>query len=433
MRPRIFLPLLGAGALLIGTGVAVRVASAGERPRLTAEYTEAGVWSGGLVGTFTIRNPAGQAEDWKLTFDLSDGASVAGIWNGRLAATDLGSYTITPQSAALPAGGVATVGFTAATTKHVKPVNCRINGTECTIAVQPDPPSVVASPSAVASVPSVPSRSSVPAGPSSAAAHAGPSLPASAAGSHRPPVSGVTPYVPLPAADRPTLASIARTGGASALTLTSVSPAHLDAASGEIAAALGAGIALVASLDGATASDTDVQAVLAHGIRNLDIAVPAGSAPARRWATLVKRLETRYPDLNVGYTLPGTDTTALTAARDAGAALGRICVVAPSSLLGGLGLADTVQPLLDTARQVHDKLMAIDGLDAAAAWDRLGIVPVLGGHDLLQRSPLPPAVATLAGFVRANGVGLVGVRPAGDTLDAGVLPQVFAVTGALHP
>src|SRR3569833_3196865 len=64
MKPRTFIPLLGAGALLIATGVAVQVASADEKPELTAEYGEAGFWTGGLLGTVTVKNPpAAEATD----------------------------------------------------------------------------------------------------------------------------------------------------------------------------------------------------------------------------------------------------------------------------------------------------------------------------------------------------------------------------------
>jgi hypothetical protein len=425
MKPRIFVPLLGAGALLIGTGIAVQVASADERSQVTAEYTEAGFWNGGLIGTFTIRNPAAEAESWKLTFDMSDGATVAGIWNGRLSATSLGSYTITPQTSPLAAGGVTTVGFTASTKAHAKPVNCHINGTDCKITVR-------SAATAGTSV-SAPAPSSSPSAPSTPSAKGttttAPGNPPAA--KKKAPVTGVTPYVKLPSTDRPPLTSIAKGGDAKALTLTSVTPGQLDTYSKEVSEALDAGIALVASVDGSNVSEPDLQKVLAHGIRNLDIPVPADKTLSRRWAELVKQLEARYPDLSVGYTLPGTDTSPLTAAKQAGAVIDRVNVIPQASLLSGLGLADTVQPLLDAARQVHGKLMSIEGIDSAGAWRMLGIVPVLGGRDLLGQTQLQPSVTKLVDFVKGNGVGLVGVMPAGDSLGAGILPQIFALTDAL--
>src|SRR4051794_29624361 len=139
MKPRTFIPLLGAGALLIGSGVAIQVASASEHPALASQYAEAGFWSGGLIGTFTITNPSSKpANDWKLSFGLSDHAELAGVWNGHLDATQGGTYTIRPteQTHSIPAGGTLTVGFTALTGAHATPVNCLINDKTCKVTVR---------------------------------------------------------------------------------------------------------------------------------------------------------------------------------------------------------------------------------------------------------------------------------------------------------
>src|SRR3569833_2858103 len=99
MKPRTFIPLIGAGALLLATGVAVQVASADAQPELTAEYGEAGFGTGGLIGTFTVKNPtATAATDWKLTFGLTDGAQLAGVWFGSLSAAKGGVNTIKPTA-----------------------------------------------------------------------------------------------------------------------------------------------------------------------------------------------------------------------------------------------------------------------------------------------------------------------------------------------
>ena len=97
--------------------------------------------------------------------------------------------------------------------------------------------------------------------------------------------------------------------------------------------------------------------------------------------------------------------------------------------------------------------MKINGLDATAAWRMLGIVPVLGGGDLLGdlnllagSSPLT-LVTKLAAFAKANGLGLLGFLPLGtgqscgggavalpllSCLDPGVLAHLLAVTDTLR-
>src|SRR3569833_64381 len=131
MKPRTFLPLLGAGALLIATGVAVQVASADEKPLLTSEYAEAGFWTGGLIGTYTVKNPtATAATDWKQTFGRTDGAQLAGVWNGTLSSAKGGVYTITPtaQTKTLAGKGSLAIGITALANSHATPIKCEFNG-----------------------------------------------------------------------------------------------------------------------------------------------------------------------------------------------------------------------------------------------------------------------------------------------------------------
>jgi len=88
---------------------------------------------------------------------------------------------------------------------------------------------------------------------------------------------------------------------------------------------------------------------------------------------------------------------------------------------------------------VHDRLMAIQGLDAATAWQHLGIVPILGADDRQGGATVQNAVDELTGFVKTKGVGMLGFLPIGadrqcsgllalTCLDANILPQVFALT-----
>ncbi len=466
MRPRTFVPLLGVGALLIATGVTIQVASADERPQLTSEYVEAGFWNGGLIGTFTIRNPTKTAvTDWRLSFGLSDGARVAGVWNGAFSTTKDQTFVVKSRTRTLSAGGVLTVGFTALTDVHAKPVNCLINDNPCKITtrstvdtqVEPTAPGDPATTEPAA--PPAPAGGKTPGRPGKAVPHRGG------------PATAVTPYVNVAASNRPSLVSIAKAGDASALTLMSAVPetgsgcelswsgTPLDQYTGEIQDALGqkldligaigagSGVDLATACGSAQALQAQLKRVVDLGIRSLDLTVPTRSAAV--WAKAVKALKAQYPDLTVAYTLASgavdSITRPLAIAAENGAVIDRVNVLpvdiansAPSTL-DRLRLSDTVATLMATAEGVHDKLMAIQGLDAATAWQHLGVVPVLGADDRQGGTAVQNGIDELTGFVRSKGVGMLGFLPIGadrqcsgllalTCLDANILPQVFALT-----
>src|SRR5262249_51207385 len=136
-----------------------------------------------------------------------------------------------------------------------------------------------------------------------------------------------------------------------------------------------------------------------------------------RRAQVVKDLKAQ--GLTVSYTLPvvdgstlDADTAPLLAVKNAGALLDRVNVLpvdldAPGLLGSLLGGARGVDGLIGAVTAVHDRIMKMNGLDPAAAWRMLGVVPVLGGGDLLGdvnllSSSSPLVLATrLAAFAKA--------------------------------
>jgi hypothetical protein len=515
MKPRTLIPLVGAGALLIATGIAVQVASADEHPVLTSEYAEAGFWSGGQIGTFTVHNPTTTvAKDWKISFGLSDGAKIAGVWNGVLGTGKNGAYTITPttQNKSLAANGTITVGFTALTKVHVNPVNCLINGKDCKVDVKAGANgnagagSVVqggsdgtgeAAPSTdqnqVSGSDNTTSGSGAKAGASGGATVGG-TVTASA------PLTAATPFVPIAAADRPALTSIAKASGAKALTLMSAVPSvdggcqlkwngsqDLAVYAKEITDAVNAKLALVASVGAsnvdlvkvcgtAAALEAQLKRLVAMGIRTLDVTIPgadvADGVLTGRLAQVVKDLKGQVPGLSVIYTLPTTLTSAvsnpqqvldtitkpLAVAKSVGAVIDQVHLLPVDltqpqnvldGLLGSLGVGSTVDPLLNLAKGLHDKLQVLDGLNAAQAWNLIGIVPVLGSSDLTGGGNVLATVTKLATFAKTNGLGLLGFLPLGvddscqggllglslpllGCLDASVLPHLFDLTNAAN-
>jgi hypothetical protein len=482
MKPRTALPFLFVGAMLITAGIAVRVAAADEHPELTARYSEVGFWDGGLIGTFAITNPSTRsAADWTLSFSLPDGAKVAGVWNGVLTESG-GTYTVAPnaQTRTLAGKATTTVGFTASAARPVSPTRCSINGNGCTIDVSsPARPEAPAAPDA-ANAPAAPAAegAGVPndGAPAGAPAHAGAAAPGGSA-----PAAGTAfaPSVNVVAADRPPLTALAAGSGAQALDLASALPAggacdlkwggtaNLTAYAGQIADALAAKVGLIATVGGssgvdlaqvcgtAAAFEAQLKRLVDLGVRSINLTIPAGllgnDALNLLRAQAVKDLKSKIPGLSIAYTLPvvggGVDslTAPLTALRGVGAVVDRVNVLpvdlaSPlgplNSLLAGLGLGNTVEPLLDTARALHDKLMTIQGLDSAAAWKLIGIIPILGGNDLLGGNSVVDTVRKVVGFAKANGLGLVGLlplNPAGESCGAAAGAPALPLLGCLGP
>jgi hypothetical protein len=481
MRPRIVLSLLGAAALLVAAGVGVRVASVDDSPEFTAEYIQTAVWDGGLIGSFTVSNPSGRlASDWNLSFGLPRDIKLAGVWNGVLSASD-STYVIRPtaQTRTVAAHRSVTVGLTAVAGRPVVPSHCTINGRTCKIDVTTS--ALAAAPAAAVDQfgAATPAGSAEPT-PPDVTAYAPDATKPDAPRAVPPPAPSrtttFTPYVNVTNASRPVLKTIAEISGARTLTLASALPAgggcdlrwsgmvEPRAYAKEIADALNSGISLIASVGAANGVDAirscgsaaaleaQVRKVLDLGIRSVDFTI-AGASLAddgsnARLAEAVTRLKARYSGLTVSYTLPaavsgGPTATAesltrpLVAARNVGAVIDRVNVLPVdvalpldvlAPLLGRAGTAAMVDSLLTAATEVHGQLMKIQGVDAATAWRKLGIIPVIDAGELADRSSrLGGSVDKLAGFARSNGLGLVGFLPVntGQTCLAGLVGQLL--------
>jgi len=206
----------------------------------------------------------------------------------------------------------------------------------------------------------------------------------------------------------------------------------------------GSGVDLATACGSAQAVQAQLKRVVDLGIRSLDLSVPAKTAAV--WAKAVKALQAQYPDLTVAYTLASgavdSITRPLAIAEQYGAVVDRVNVLPAdltSSALDRVRLSDTVATLMATAEGVHDRLMAIQGLDAATAWQHLGIVPILGADDRQGGPAVQNGIDELTGFVKSKGVGMLGFLPIGadrqcsgllalTCLDANILPQVLALT-----
>jgi hypothetical protein len=492
MHRKLLVPLIGAGALLVAAGTVASVASAGEKTRFKAHYSQANAWASGLVGTFTISNLSSQsASDWELTFGVPGGATVTGVWNATLTGSGR-TYRVKPlaRSRTIAGHGSTDVGLTIASTTPVTPTDCTINDEPCQV------DAVSAS-----RVDAAPAGEAGQSGVDDSADHnaAGDQVGRAASTEHGATGSGPSgplfaPYISLPAVGRPPLGAIVSGTGADALNLASLVPstghacdltwggtADLAAYASEITTAAKAKVHLIASVGAGVAGncgsagalEAPLARVLDLGVRDLDFTIPgseiADDAVNLRRAQAIKDLQARYRGLKVSYTLPAaaldhpfdvaTLARPLAVARKAGAVIDRINLL-PVDISSPLGTVDSLvkstrsidaaRGVIDTATGLHEQIMRILGLDASSAWQALGIVPVLGGADLTGDSPLPGGVTRLLSFAKANGLGLVGFLPlvstgtcgAGglpvlsipllDCLDLNVLPHFFEISDTVR-
>ncbi|MFI8189432.1 cellulase family glycosylhydrolase [Streptomyces sp. NPDC085946] len=115
--------------------VAVTTASGGTSAACAVGYRVTGEWPGGFQGEIVLRNTGGSAiNGWTLRWTFPDSQRVSNLWGGT--ATQSGAdvtVTSAPYTAAIPAAGSVTLGFTAtkgAANPH--PGAFTLNGSACT-------------------------------------------------------------------------------------------------------------------------------------------------------------------------------------------------------------------------------------------------------------------------------------------------------------
>src|SRR5476649_1844620 len=107
MLPRLLLGFLAAAAVLLGS-VAL------EEPKASAGYRPVNDWKDGVVGEFTLTNPAKEAvEDWRLYFDFP--GRITNIWGGEIEDHQGIRYSVKAKdwNRHIPPGGKVVMGFQA--------------------------------------------------------------------------------------------------------------------------------------------------------------------------------------------------------------------------------------------------------------------------------------------------------------------------------
>ncbi|MEV2243652.1 cellulase family glycosylhydrolase [Streptomyces sp. NPDC049970] len=100
-------------------------------------YRVVGQWPDGFQGEITIRNTGAAAiSGWNLAFAFADGQTVGNMWGGTPTQTG-SSVSVAPAgyTAAIPANGSVTVGFTGTTgSRNTAPTAFELSGNTCTTA-----------------------------------------------------------------------------------------------------------------------------------------------------------------------------------------------------------------------------------------------------------------------------------------------------------
>lgn len=135
--------LTSAAAPVTSSGGGTASGSSGPLPNgaVTVTITPTSVWSGGFTANLAVMNGGTQAlSNWSLGLTLVP--SIQSMWNGTFTVQGQ-QYQISGAdgTAAIPAGGTVTVGFTAAGSLTSSSVSaCVINGVTCAVAIGSAPP-----------------------------------------------------------------------------------------------------------------------------------------------------------------------------------------------------------------------------------------------------------------------------------------------------
>ncbi|QLG86883.1 hypothetical protein HQ393_00745 [Chitinibacter bivalviorum] len=170
--------------------------------------------------------------------------------------------------------------------------------------------------------------------------------------------------------------------------------------------------------------------IQSSGIKTLDFDVEGGAvgntaANAVRSAA-IKRLQSKYADLKISFTLAvvppslhswGLDAGGLTAesiavvksAVDAGVKVNRVNIMAMDyGSYATAGRSDLGQLAIDAATRTREQMRPLfPALSEAQLWDLIGITPMIGINDVAAEVFTPAHAQTVANFAKANGVGLL--------------------------
>ncbi|MCZ9348190.1 chitinase, partial [Streptomyces sp. TRM76130] len=191
----------------------------------------------------------------------------------------------------------------------------------------------------------------------------------------------------------------------------------LRAAGGDVRVSFGgaAGSELATTCSSADALAAAYEKVVAaYGLTKVDFDVEGGALPDTaantRRAQAIARLQRDHPGLDVSFTLPvmpegltqpGVDL--LADARENGVAVGTVNIMAMDYGASYSGDMGTYAEQAATAAQAQ--LKGVLGLDDGAAWQAVGVTPMIGVNDVVTEVFTVADATQLVEFAEAKGVG----------------------------
>ncbi|MEU5187786.1 cellulose binding domain-containing protein [Streptomyces klenkii] len=418
--------LAGIGAAAaIAAGAAFTLTGTAQATTVGAAFSTTGSWSGGYTGQYVLTNGTGkELTDWKLTFDLPEGAKITSLWNGKHTVGGR-SVTVEPESwnGTITPGASVTVGFVATGTAATAPANCRINGAKCSTDKDPGP-----GPTGPAPSPSHPAPSPSRPGPSG-----GTPAPGGAKAAFAPYVDTLLhpSYDLLATAGKTgvkdfTLAFVTsgggctpKWGGVSDLGSNPVAQqtGRLREAGGDVRVSFGGAAGSELGLACSSAGDLAAaygKVVDAYKLTKVDFDIEGGALPNAaantRRAQAIAQLQKSHPGLDVSFTLPvmptgltqdGVDLVAN--AKKNGVSVSTVNIMAMdygSSFNGDMG-----QYAIDAATATQAQVKGVLGLSDAAAWKAVAVTPMIGVNDVAGEVFKADDADQLVKFARSKGLG----------------------------
>ncbi|WP_042434271.1 glycoside hydrolase family 18 protein [Streptacidiphilus anmyonensis] len=420
-RRRAVLGASAAATVLLAGGMTALAVSA-NAATVGAVYSTTSDWGSGYSGQYDVSNPTSSTvSNWKLTFDLPAGAKISSLWNATFTASG-GHISVTPASwdSTLTANQHAVVGFVV--TGSGAPVNCTINGVNCSTGSAPTPSGQPTTANPTPTHSSTPTPAPTATKTTTPTPTPTPTPSASSTGSAS--GAGFSPYVDTSLYPAYDLLATAKATGVKNFNLAfitdgggcnpewgGVSPLTNDGVPGQIGAlrAMGGdvrvsfgganGTELAESCGSASALAAAYQKVIdAYGLTKIDFDVEGAATSdtagiARRdqaIAQLQQTAKAKGKTLDVSFTLPvlpsglvqsGTDL--LQNAKSAGVVVSAVNVMAmdygdgaapsPSGKMGQYAIA--------SATATEAQVKSIFGWDDATAWKHVAVTPMIGVND----------------------------------------------------
>ncbi|MER6528486.1 cellulose binding domain-containing protein [Streptomyces sp. NPDC001508] len=454
----------GGAVLLTGTAQAAGV---------DAAYTRTSDWSTGYTAQYVVtNNTGGPQRDWTLEFDLPAGTKLGSLWNGESSVNGR-HVTVKPpkwQTDGLAVGTSLTVGFVVNGTGD--PTGCLIGGVKCSAddAATPEPsgrPSDMPTPTATPSSPDAASPTAT-----------GSPSPSGSTGTGTAASAGFAPYVDTslyPAFDL--LASATATGvknynlafvtdgGGCTPKWGGVTDLSGDGVAAQIGALRAEGGDVRVSFGGAsgselatTCSSADALAaaygkvVDAYGLTKVDFDVEGGALPDTaantRRAQAIARLQARHPDLDVSFTLPvmpegltQDGVNLLADAKSNGVRIDTVNIMAMD--YGAAYSGDMGDYAEQAATATQAQIKSVLGLSDGAAWQTVGVTPMIGVNDVASEVFKVDDAAQLVDFAKSKGIGGLsmwsatrdkqcagGAKPTADATCSSIVQDPFAFSEA---